>query len=90
MLFSTSCALPRGCCCSLNLQPRFVLFCRYSRHSPAALVSGDPVIAGRCFEVVVVDEATQATEPAALVATAARVRLLAVFAWIQHVFTHNF
>eukprot|EP00775_Hariotina_reticulata_P004851 gene4851-5098_t len=32
--------------------------------------AGDPVLAGRCFEMVVCDEATQAPEPASLVALA--------------------
>jgi superfamily I DNA and/or RNA helicase len=35
--------------------------------------SGDPVLAGRCFELVVCDEATQAPEPASLVALANKV-----------------
>ena len=38
-----------------------------------ALKTGDPIIAERGFELVVLDEATQAPEPAALVAVAARV-----------------
>jgi hypothetical protein len=41
--------------------------------SAAATDSGDPIIAERGFEMVVLDEATQAPEPAALVAVAARV-----------------
>lgn len=50
--------------------------------------SGDPVITDRDFELVVLDEATQATEPAALVATAARVRychvlLLLLYVWLK-------
>jgi len=36
--------------------------------------AGDPILQERFFEVAVLDEATQAPEPAALVAVAQRVR----------------
>jgi regulator of nonsense transcripts 1 len=40
----------------------------------AAVSTGDPVLQERFFEVLVLDEATQAPEPAALVAAAQRVQ----------------
>jgi superfamily I DNA and/or RNA helicase len=46
---------------------RIVLYCT---------IAGDPVLQERFFEVLVLDEATQAPEPAALVAVAQKVGLL--------------